>query len=528
MRYRNVGVAAVSLALALVTCGRSEAQPDPSSTTTTDQPPPTPPEEHPAGSEVLTRGPVHEAFDQPVTIQAQAGLVAPKQPPANIQEVPPVDRPQGDHYVWVPGYWSWDAERGDFVWVSACWRVAPPEMSWVPGYWTQAPGGWEWVAGFWAPASAQAIDYLPAPPAPVDVEPPGPPPAVDRVWVPGCWYWYPNGYVRRPGYWLQQRPGWEWVPSHYHWSPRGYVFAEGHWDYAMERRGVLFAPVYFPPAVYERPGFVYGPTIVLDTALLLVDLFAYPRYNHYFFGDFYDESYVRIGIYPRFDCQRFHTWYDPSYQYDRWRHGRTDPHWEAHQRQSYDQLRSNANLRPPRTYSELQTRMAQVPEPQRKNIQTAGPIRTMGERRATPVRFEQLNAVERQQIAKGGSEVHKFREQRAQWEAPTAPPPSAHQPEEREGHSVQAQPSEGKGSARPQDEGRSQKRNVQQDPAFVAPREVHLTQPDHVNIPARPTVGRPIVESGNVQHAPPPPSGEHGRPAEQPRVEPKGEGQRRD
>ncbi|MGA2500458.1 MAG: hypothetical protein ABSH20_22165, partial [Tepidisphaeraceae bacterium] len=49
--------------------------------------------------EVLTRGPVHEAFAEPVNLDFQAGVVAPVQPPANIAEIPPADRPAGDHFV---------------------------------------------------------------------------------------------------------------------------------------------------------------------------------------------------------------------------------------------------------------------------------------------------------------------------------------------------------------------------------------------------------------------------------------------
>src|SRR5512141_735640 len=99
-----------------------------------DEPPPIPDQEQP---EVLTRGPVHEAFAEPVPLQVQAGLIVSNAPPANIEEVPPAERPQGNHFVWVPGYWSWDADRNDFIWVSACWRVGPPNTYWVPGYWAQ-------------------------------------------------------------------------------------------------------------------------------------------------------------------------------------------------------------------------------------------------------------------------------------------------------------------------------------------------------------------------------------------------------
>src|SRR3974390_366385 len=72
------------------------------------QPPPVPSEELPAGSEVLTGGPVHEAFAKPVSMDPQAPILAPQQPPENLQEVPPAEQPAGANIVWVPGYWAWD------------------------------------------------------------------------------------------------------------------------------------------------------------------------------------------------------------------------------------------------------------------------------------------------------------------------------------------------------------------------------------------------------------------------------------
>ena len=38
----------------------------------------------------------------------------------------------------------------------------------------------------------------------------------------------------------------------------------GYWDYALDRRGVLFAPVYFPRHIYERPMFSYTLSIAVD------------------------------------------------------------------------------------------------------------------------------------------------------------------------------------------------------------------------------------------------------------------------
>src|SRR5271169_2017878 len=127
----------------------------PASAQDASQPPAVPAEEMPAGSQVLASGPVHEAFAKPVSMDPQAPILVPNQPPENLQEMPPAERPAGANIVWVPGYWAWDAERNDFVWVSGCWRNAPPNTYWVPGYWLQAGNGWEWIGGFWKPIVAQ-------------------------------------------------------------------------------------------------------------------------------------------------------------------------------------------------------------------------------------------------------------------------------------------------------------------------------------------------------------------------------------
>jgi hypothetical protein len=104
--------------------------------------------------EVLTRGPVHEAFAETVSLNPQPGPVVPKAAPEAIEELPPDQKPEGDNVAWIPGYWSWDEERRDFLWVSGIWRVLPPGRQWVPSYWRDARGGQQWVGGYWADAQA--------------------------------------------------------------------------------------------------------------------------------------------------------------------------------------------------------------------------------------------------------------------------------------------------------------------------------------------------------------------------------------
>jgi hypothetical protein len=478
------------------------------------QTPPVPAQELPAGTEVLNRGPVNEAFAEPAAMDDQAGLVVPKEPPASIEEVPPADRPTGDNYVWIPGYWSWDADRNDFVWVGACWRVAPPNMHWVPGYWAPVPDGWKWVAGFWAPDTAREIEYLPAPPSVVDVEASGPPPDPDDIWVPGCWYWARNHYISRPGYWLPGRPDWVWVPSHYSWSPRGYIFVAGYWDYGFGQRGVMFAPIYFPPSVYGRPGFSYCPDVVIDLDAITLSLFAYPRYGHFFFGDYYDDSYVSMGIYPRFDCDRLHTWYDPIFEHDRWHHRRTDPRWDEHQRVEYDRHRRDRDSRPPRTYHQFQAHMGDTPGTQRGGTEFVRPFQTLVSGVTTRGRFVRMNPDERQRITRSGFDVARYREERSSWEA-TGRQPGAVRPV---GHGAYgATPwSRDRGQAPPRDVRRPDGFGRPSGPADPDRRGERVSRPERVRVPqspiSAPDRGRSGRSGRDGQASPPPtPRGEHGR-----------------
>ena len=222
------------------------------------------PAEADQGVQVLTRGPVHEAFAETVTFDPEPGIVVSQAPPAAIEELPPDQKPEGDNVAWIPGYWGWDDERSDFLWVSGVWRALPPGRQWVPGYWGQSAQGFQWTSGYWADAQASEVEYLPEPPATVEVGPNIAASSADQTWLPGCWVWLQGRYAWRPGFWASVQPDWVWVPAHYVWAPRGYVFVDGYWDYSIGRRGVLFAPVYFSGGVYARPGFSYSPTTVID------------------------------------------------------------------------------------------------------------------------------------------------------------------------------------------------------------------------------------------------------------------------
>jgi hypothetical protein len=257
--------------------------------------------------EVLARGPVHEAFATTAEAPAGAAPVLTKQPPDPVEELPPDQRPDGDNVQWIPGYWSYDDDRADFIWISGFWRAAPPGRIWVPGSWRDVNGGYQWVSGFWnqvaqpapnapaAPAAPAQVEYLPPPPQPLEVGPSIAAPNDTSFYVTGSWMYQTNRYVWRPGYWVEYRPNWVWAPATYRWTPGGYIFVNGYWDYPLANRGMLFAPVYFRPAYRIRPQFVYSPMYAVPVGGLQSSLFVRQGYGSYYFGDYYAANYYRSG-----------------------------------------------------------------------------------------------------------------------------------------------------------------------------------------------------------------------------------------
>ncbi len=437
-----------------------------------DQPPAIPGEEQP---EVLTRGPLHEAYAQPVILEEEDDddLIVPKVPPPDIEEVPPSDRPVGEKYVWVPGYWAWDSERNDYIWISGCWRIVPSGKYWIPGYWAKVPGGYRWVTGFWTSNSNKEIEYLPAPPA-VTYVAPAANASPDMIWVPPCWYWYNSRYTLRSGYWIDARPDWMWVPSHYIWTPRGHIFVSGHWDYPFNSRGVLFAPVFFRGHIHT--GLRFSLSIAVDLGNLEFSLFTRPRYRHYYFGDYYDSFNIGLGIFPWFECMTRHTWYDPVYLHHNWRNRKYNPDWWQHERREYDRRRNDINLRPPRTYRDLERRVYNMPVNQRKNYEVAVPIKRIIDDRSTPIRFRQNKEQDREQISRHIQEVNKYARDRSQWESSGSDRKSIQpfgknsQPVERNRIQVPAEP---KKQSPGQIEQREIRRPVQTERQVIKPSEIN-------------------------------------------------------
>ena len=370
-----------------------------------------------AGMQVLTRGPVHEAFAETVTFDPKPGIVAPKAPPAQIEELPPEQKPEGANVAWISGYWGWDDDRNDFLWVSGIWRDLPPGRQWVSGYWGDSGQGYRWTAGYWADAKASDVGYLSEPPESREAGPNIDAPSADHSWIPGCWVWHQARYVWRPGSWVVMQPDWVWVPDYYVWTPRGYVFIDGYYDYSVARRGVLFAPVYFDPSAYSRPGFSYSPTTVINLAAFTNHLFLRPSRNHYYFGDYYAANYRDAGFYPRFSFHN-HNGYDPIYAHDRWQH-RRDRAWEHRQVADFRNLRDHEESRPPHTWAAQRELSISEVKSNDKSFVLAAPLAQLAESKDSPLRFQSLDKNERQELAQRGREVQKLRAERQEREINT-------------------------------------------------------------------------------------------------------------
>ncbi len=366
------------------------------------------------GADVLTHGPIHEAFAETVALDPEPGIIVPKAPPDDIDEIPPDQKPGGD-VDWIPGYWAWDDDRNDFIWISGIWRAVPPNRQWIPGYWIKVESGFQWVSGYWALETGIDTQYLPEPPESVEAGPNVDAPTSDYGWVPGCWIWLQGRYVWRPGYWEIMRPNWVWVPDYYLWTPRGYIFVEGYWDFAVARRGVLFAPVSFGIGITMVQGYHFTPSVRISLNVFSDCLFLRPGYHHYYFGDYYAVKYYRGGIYPWFSPHVKRHHYDPIYVHQRWKH-RHDRNWEKNLYARYQERRDNAPSRPLRG-------LQHDAKPDRKSTISKTPGRT-SDALALPVSkskkvssgFRSLSQKERRQIDRQRREVNQYRKKRQNWE----------------------------------------------------------------------------------------------------------------
>ena len=363
--------------------------------------------------EVLTRGPVHEAFVETVAFNPRPSVVVMRECPPLVAETPPDLKPEGANVSWIPGYWAWDDERSNFLWISGIWRDLPYGRQWVPGYWTACNTGYQWIPGYWAAANVTEVAYLPEPPQTVEAGPIGVAPSSEYAWIPGLWVWQHSHYVWRPGFWAGTQAGWTWIPDHYVWSPRGYVYVNGYWDYDLARRGTLFAPVCFNTDVYVRTAYVYSPTIVIGLNAFAENLFIRPDYCHYYFGDYYAVAYERAGFYSCF-AYHGHYGYDPIFVHERWEH-RHERDWDRRFVQEFHDRREHIELRPPRTFALQQSLAARGRFGNEKFVMVA-PLHQMAASHSAGFHFVPVTKVEANHFASLATRIQESRHERQEHE----------------------------------------------------------------------------------------------------------------
>jgi hypothetical protein len=246
----------------------------------------------PADTEVLARGPLHEAFAEPTATESAPPPVVPKEPPAPIEELVPQMKPSNGDFSWIPGYWSWDADAKSFLWTSGVWRIAPPGRSWIPGSWHKVDGGWQWSPGYWALGDNEETEYLPDPPA---SEEKGPAYAATEAlasYVPGSQVYSGGVYQWQTGFWASYRTGWVWVAASYRKTPAGSIYVPGYWDMPLLSRGLIYAPVNFS---ITRKTIIYRPKYIIEPDFLIGALFVKKGTRTFYFGNWFEP--VHAGSY---------------------------------------------------------------------------------------------------------------------------------------------------------------------------------------------------------------------------------------
>jgi FtsZ-interacting cell division protein ZipA len=218
-----------------------------------------------------------------------------------------------------------------------------------------------------------------------------------------------------------------------------------------------------------------------------------------------------MGIYPWFRCQTVHTWYDPLFVYDRWHFGRTEPDWAKRQAREFDMRRANRDLRPARTYAELQVQMARLPAARRPERPLVQSVKAFAGSQSTPVKFERITAAERQQLAVKSTEVRNFRDQRNHWESPAGQPASPVSPVTRQQPPTQTRPAPATSARQPVAQPATKPANQPKQPKSVPAPQVRVTRPEQVVVPKPPITATPSESRYIEKVAPGHPAQEHSR-----------------
>ena len=243
----------------------------------------------------------------------------------------------------------------------------------------------------------------------VEQGPSSPAPSENCSWAPGYWSWHEASdagdarYVWSPGCWMPYNPDWLWVSPRYVSTSCGYLFVRGYWDYPIERRGILYAPIFCGRV--RQPNFVYCPSVCVSTTTLTSCLFVRPQCQSYCFGDYFDTRYSSSGIYPWYSFHNSRYGCDPIYAHCAASHYR-DREWSRTLHEEYRYRSEHPSARPLRTYNES-LRVRQPAAGKYSNLALTMPVHQLAEHQKTPIRMTQVGASERKTFAESGKQFHQ-------------------------------------------------------------------------------------------------------------------------
>ena len=180
---------------------------------------------------------------------------------------------------------------------------------------------------------------------------------------------------------------------------------------------MLFAPVFIDPVIVVR-GWRFVPSFVVYDDFLFGALFIRHGYCHYYFGDYFDDRYDRLGFVAWFDFRIGRFGYDPLFGYYR-RHFDSDRRWEGNLHRLYADRRSGAAPRPPRTLDLQHTLMQNITNKTVKvgDVKTVTALTPLAKVDPKVVKLEAVSKAQIAQEQKAGERLHELANHRREVEA---------------------------------------------------------------------------------------------------------------
>ncbi len=191
--------------------------------------------------------------------------------------------------------------------------------------------------------------------------------------------------------------------------------ARGYWDYLVPERGTVFCPVYW--AQQPVVNYSFRPTYVVSTGPnLLANLFVYPRYHHYFFGNYYSSRNLGQTIYPWVTYGQQSRRYDALYGY--YHTHRRDNDYLNRITRLHNYYAANTRYQPPRTLTAQRERLRDMDDRQDLNFYAVQLNKIVNNTNNIDHNMQLIRLAdnERQRIQRGLEPAKEIWKQRAQFE----------------------------------------------------------------------------------------------------------------